>query len=73
MPTYDYLCEECGETFELKATVAEYSAGLEAHCPSCGSERAIRTFSGIGISGAARDGGTSGPICGPGAGPGCCG
>jgi len=38
MPTYQYRCEKCGETFEHIEHLAEHD---KAHppCPKCGSEQ----------------------------------
>lgn len=41
MPTYDFVCEDCGG-FEQKRAFAEASAGTA--CPSCGKE-AKRVYS----------------------------
>jgi putative FmdB family regulatory protein len=74
MPTYDYLCQDCGHPFEVHSSITDYSKGLKSTCPYCGSERAIRTFTGVQVVGSRRDGGrNSSGGCGPSAGPGCCG
>ena len=74
MPRYDYLCQDCDRRFEVKATVADYSAGLTPPCPGCGSSRAIRVFSGVTVLGTRAAGPRRGPGgCGPASGPGCCG
>ena len=44
MPTYEYRCEHCGETFEQRETVAEHEAATPK-CPKCGSEKVARAFS----------------------------
>ncbi len=38
MPVFDYLCEECGESFEFLSL----TRGETVECPSCGSQRAAR-------------------------------
>jgi putative FmdB family regulatory protein len=46
MPTYEYRCETCGETFEQRETIAEHEAA-KPKCPKCGNdevERAVSTF-----------------------------
>ncbi len=70
MPVYEFICQKCGKPSEFRATVAEYSKGLAAQCPHCGSTKLIRSFSSVGLVTSA---GGRGPVCGPGAGPGCCG
>lgn len=73
MPSYDYVCKDCSERFEVRASVTEYSNGIKPHCPKCQSRNVIRGFSPISIVGSPR--GTFGPsgCCGPGGGGGCCG
>jgi putative FmdB family regulatory protein len=71
MPTYDYVCQDCGAPFEVRASMAEYSQGLEPRCPHCGSRKAIRTFTSVSVFTGRRAGGSG--ACGPAAGPGCCG
>jgi len=72
MPTYEYACTECGEQIEVHATIAEKQKGLKVVCPKCGSKKTARVFGSFTVMGAAR--GRSGPsMCGPQAGPGCCG
>jgi putative FmdB family regulatory protein len=73
MPTYDYVCQDCNEPFELRASISEYSKGLQPRCPRCGSEKSIRTFTSINVLTARRPGGGGGGACDPSAGPGCCG
>lgn len=38
MPTYAYLCEQCGETFERTETMSQHEAEKPA-CPKCGSDK----------------------------------
>ncbi|WP_407669948.1 FmdB family zinc ribbon protein [Paraburkholderia oxyphila] len=38
MPTYQYRCEKCGETFESVEHLAEHQ-GAHPRCPHCGSEQ----------------------------------
>lgn len=44
MPNYDYVCKDCSERFEVRASVAEYSNGIKPHCPKCQSRNVIRGF-----------------------------
>ena len=44
MPTYEYRCEECGEMFEQRESIAEHEA-VNPKCPKCGSEKVVRAFS----------------------------
>ena len=71
MPLYDYQCKDCGETFEMRATIKEKEAGLALVCPKCGSHEARQLISvALNLHGG-REISHSG--CGPNAGPGCCG
>ena len=36
MPVYDYVCDDCHETFELILTLKEHE--VDAKCPKCGSK-----------------------------------
>jgi putative FmdB family regulatory protein len=38
MPTYDYLCLECGKKFTAHATIAEHERH-KAKCPKCGRRK----------------------------------
>ena len=37
MPTYEYLCKDCGHQFELFERMSEHAAAHK--CPKCGSEK----------------------------------
>ena len=41
MPTYEYRCEQCGETFEHRETIAEHETA-KPQCPKCGGEKVKR-------------------------------
>ncbi len=72
MPFYSYKCEQCGEVFEVRASIKEKEAGLTPECPTCRSQEVRQVITaGLVIRGS--DGGSiSLPACGPAAGPGCC-
>ena len=57
VPTYDYVCQDCGETFEIRASISEYSKGVKPRCTRCGSERAVRAFGSVTVLTASRGGG----------------
>ena len=44
MPTYEYRCESCGETFEERESIAEHDTA-KPKCPKCGSENVTRAIS----------------------------
>ncbi len=72
MPTYEYVCIECEEKVEVRATIPEKEKGLKLTCPKCGGKKMAQVFSSFTIGGASR-GGNPSSSCGPTAGPGCCG
>ena len=41
MPTYDYLCDECGHKFELLQAITE---DKKRKCPECGKMKLRRLF-----------------------------
>ena len=40
MPLYDYQCKDCGQIFEVQATIKEKMDGLQLTCPKCGNHEA---------------------------------
>lgn len=75
MPTYEYVCSECQNRFDVHATLAEKEKGLKLECPNCHSKKAIQVFGNFMVMGGSKSGGfnpCSMPGCGPTAGPGCC-
>lgn len=72
MPTYDYVCQDCGKPFEIRASISGYSKGVTPRCPDCGSPKAIRTFTSINVLTSRGDTGGPAAGCGPLPGPGCC-
>lgn len=50
MPIYNYVCEECGNNFELLEGMTARSAARK--CPSCGSGRIQKTFSSFSVGSA---------------------
>ena len=49
MPRYDYQCEECGEIYEVRATIKEKEAGLVLTCPKYSSSAALTSVVAISI------------------------
>lgn len=45
MPIYEYLCSDCGERIEIKATIEEKEKGLKILCPKCGSDKVQQVYS----------------------------
>jgi putative FmdB family regulatory protein len=74
MPIYIFACEDCGNTYEINASIKEKEAGLRPKCPQCFGEHSRQLIT-AGFSIRSGNGGGNMPFggCGPAAGPGCCG
>lgn len=46
MPVYEYVCQDCQKAFEISRAMSEVPA-KDVKCPSCGSTRTERVYSGI--------------------------
>ena len=44
MPVYEFVCADCGKTFDVVATLKEYGAGLGPECPKCGGVNVSQVF-----------------------------
>jgi putative FmdB family regulatory protein len=68
VPIYEYRCDTCEETFELRRVIADSSA--PASCPSghVGARRVLSAFATIGRSPAMSPAMSAAPVeaCGPG-------
>lgn len=64
MPTYEYVCEDCGKPFDVRASMSAYSEGLSPSCPACGSKNAVRRFSSVSVATGSKGGGGSSGACG---------
>lgn len=45
MPRYDYRCEACESTFEIKESMSEHDSERRPECPCCGDRETRRVFS----------------------------
>lgn len=64
MPAYDYVCQDCGERFDVRMSIAAYSAGGAPPCEACGSRRVERAFTAVTVlTGGRSSGGGAG--CAP--------
>lgn len=70
MPIYEYICLECKEKIEIRATVVEKEKGLKVICPKCKGSKTAQVFGSIMVMSGS---GSKNNICGPQSGPGCCG
>jgi len=71
MPTYEYICIECQEKTEVRATISEKERGLKVTCPKCGSKKMAQIFGVFMVMGSSSSKNNA-PMCGPSAGPSCC-
>jgi putative FmdB family regulatory protein len=71
MPSYAYVCQECGEVFEFRNSGAGFPLGIEPECPMCQARNVVRGFMPPDVVDSPR--GAPGPAsgCGP-VGSGCC-
>lgn len=37
MPTYSFMCQKCGNEFELILSFREFEGGTRLRCPACNS------------------------------------
>lgn len=71
MPAYDFICDDCNQTFTLKRSFAQ--AGDPADCPDCASSRHTRkVFSAVAFNLAGGASRPPDPTPAPSSG-GCCG
>lgn len=69
MPSYDFVCQECGTSFEVRLSMSAYSAGEGRTCPECGSHQVDRAFTTVNVIAGSRTssgGFSSGGSCGSG-------
>lgn len=73
MPVYEFVCEDCGYTTEVWATLDELSRGLAPVCERCGSRRLVRKLSAPSVGSGAPSRPARQRGCDPGGGGSCCG
>ncbi|RKL62273.1 zinc ribbon domain-containing protein [Thermoanaerobacteraceae bacterium SP2] len=44
---YNFICNKCGEAFEIEASVSQISKGLKISCSKCSSSDVRRDYSTI--------------------------
>jgi putative FmdB family regulatory protein len=49
MPFYTFVCNSCGEKFEVRCSIAEKDSGSIV-CPGCGANELDRIFEGFSVS-----------------------
>ena len=58
MPSYDFLCQECGTTFEVRLSMSAYADGKGRACTACGSTRVERAYTAVNVIAGAHAGGS---------------
>jgi putative FmdB family regulatory protein len=71
MPFYDFQCDQCKQTFEVRATFPGERSRLTPALPNCQSEEVHQVVS-AGFVMRGNGGPLAPPSCGPNFGPGCC-
>ena len=61
MPIYEYVCDECGEKFELFVRSSSQQTGPA--CPNCGSQKVHKAISLFGVGGTGSSSRMSGASC----------
>ena len=59
MPSYDFVCTECGAPFEVRLSMSAYEAGEGRVCVQCGSTKVERAFTAVNVIAGGRGGGAS--------------
>lgn len=74
MPTYEFVCANCGSRLEVRASITEKAAGLEPRCARCeDGGHARRVFSAVALVGDRLLPTRAGPQGGGCCGGSCCG
>jgi len=68
VPTYDYVCQECGQRFDVRMSISAYSAGAKPSCSSCGSANVERGFTTVTVLTGSRGSAGGGAAAGCGSG-----
>jgi putative FmdB family regulatory protein len=49
MPSYDFVCQECGASYEARLSISAYSSGEGRECPQCGSKKVERAYTAVNV------------------------
>jgi len=49
VPRYDFVCQDCGEVFEIRVSMSAYSEDLSPECAKCGSQNTARVFGSVNV------------------------
>ena len=67
MPSYDFVCQECGASFEVRLSMSAYADGEGRVCAKCGSTKVDRAYTTVNVitgGSSGGGGGWSGGSCG---------
>ena len=56
MPSYDFVCQDCGAPFEVRLSMSAYEAGEGRSCTRCGSTKVERAFTAVNVIAGGRSG-----------------
>jgi putative FmdB family regulatory protein len=59
MPSYDFVCADCGAPFEIHMSMSAYETGEGRVCTQCGSSRVERAFTAVNVIAGGRGGSDS--------------
>jgi putative FmdB family regulatory protein len=65
MPSYEFICRDCGAPYEARLSMSAYASGEGRRCPACGSANVERHFTEVSVLTSSR--------CGSGGGSSSCG
>ncbi len=72
MPLYSFQCDNCGNVFDIRASIKEHEAGLAPTCPTCDSSEVRQLIVAVMMIYSTKNT-PSGSCCGSNAKSGCCG
>ena len=59
MPSYEFVCQDCKATFEVRLSMSAYAEGAGRICTQCGSGRVERAFTVVNVIAGSHSGGGS--------------
>lgn len=57
MPSYDFVCADCGASFDVRLSMSAYEAGEGRVCTRCSSTRVERAYTAVNVIAGGRSGG----------------
>ncbi len=50
MPLYEYICRDCKNITEVRASLEEKDAGLQVACSNCGGDNTVHYFGSMAVT-----------------------